>query len=341
MGSAESRMVSVAVVIPARNAGLLLVDCVAHVHRQSRNADEILIVIGPSTDTTRRVAEGLRGGVVRILENPAGDRASALNAALRATHSEILAMVDAQSLIAPDYLEQALAVLDRSSCDIAGGPMRPRGVSAVGRAFALALTSRFGIGDSQFHQASRAGPADSVYLGIYRKSVFERIGAYNPALLRTEDDDLNARAREAGFRIWLDPAIRSVYLCRNDLRSIWRQYLGYGYWKVALATVCPGALRPRHAVPAVFVLTIAAGAAVSVVAWPPTLPLLMAIYLSTAWSVAFRLPGQTQARLLFPVATAVMHLAYGCGTIAGVFSLPRLARRAREGALAAKAGRPR
>ena len=58
----------------------------------------------------------------------------------------------------------------------------------------------------------------------------------------------------------------------------------------------------------------------------------MAIYLAAGWTVAIRRPAPAEARLLFPVATALMHLGYGCGTISGVLALPWLARRAREGA---------
>src|SRR5688500_17335782 len=122
---------------------------------------------------------------------------------------------------------------------------------------AAALRSPFGVGDSQFHFAGAARDVDSVYLGVYRADVLRRVGRYNVALLRTEDDDLNTRIRMAGFRIRLDPAIRSAYRCRETLGAIWRQYFGYGYWKVALATIRSGALRARHAVPAAFVVGLA------------------------------------------------------------------------------------
>ena len=330
-------MVSTAVVIPVRNGAGQLHDCVASILRQTRPPDEILIAIAPSTDDSRRVAQEVAGQTTRVLDNPAGDRGSGLNIALASTEARTIAMVDAQSRLEPDYLERALAALDSVGVDVAGGPMRAVGRNPIGRALALALASPFGIGDSQFHFGSAAREADSVYLGVYRRRVFERIGRYNTALLRTEDDDLNARAREAGFRIWLDPSIRSTYLCRNDLPAIWRQYLGYGFWKVALGTVRAGALRPRHALPAAFVLGLAAAAVVSWLLWWPALPLVISIYLVAAWSASLAVAGPLSAKLLFPAVTLTMHVAYGVGTLAAVMVLPRLARRARDGARAAAA----
>ena len=328
-------MVKTAVVIPVRNGAAQLLDCVSSVLRQTSPPDEILIVVAPSTDGSRRVAQDLAEETIRVLDNPAGDRGSALNAALSATDGRTIAMVDAQSRLEPDYLDRALAALRSAGADVAGGPMRAVGQGPVGRAMALALASPFGIGDSQFHFGSAAREADSVYLGVYRRRVFERIGRYNTALLRTEDDDLNARAREAGFRIWLDPSIRSTYLCRNDLPAIWRQYLGYGFWKVALGTVRAGALRPRHALPAAFVLGLVAAAVISRLVWWPALPLVISTYLVAAWSASLAVAGPLSAKLLFPVVAMTMHLAYGLGTLAAVAVLPRLAQRAREGARAA------
>ena len=169
MESAARGVVSTVALIPARNAAGQLIDCVAAILRQSRPPDEIVIVVGPSTDDTRQVASGLAGQAIRVLDNPAGDRGSGLNIGLGATQAAIVAMVDAQSRLHPDYFECALGALDSSRADIVGGPMRPVGRTAVGRALALALTSPFGIGDSQFHFAREGREVDSVYLGVYRR----------------------------------------------------------------------------------------------------------------------------------------------------------------------------
>jgi glycosyltransferase involved in cell wall biosynthesis len=322
-----------AVIIPAREAANELADCLAAIDAQDLPPEEMWIVVAPSRDDTDAVAKRLADGRedVRVIDNPAGDRGSALNLAIGRATADVLAFVDAQARLAPDYLAAASRSLAASDAAVVGGPMRPEGRTTVGRALALALASPFGIGDSQFHFEGSARLVESVYLGVYRSAIFSAVGGYNPALRRTEDDDLNWRVRAAGMRIWMDPAIRSTYLCRNDLVAIWRQFYGYGFWKVALATLRPGAIRPRHLVPMVFVIGLTVAAAVSVVAWWPALPAVLAAYLVAAIPFAVAGGGSWSSRLLFPVVTCVMHVAYGVGSLGGILSWSRLRRMVRRG----------
>lgn len=328
---------TVAVVIPIRDGAHLLGHCMAAVSNQTRQPDEVLIVVGPSADQTREVAEELSGSRVRVIDNPEGDRASAINRALPLTGAHLIAMVDAQATLDPDYLEVAERVLADPTIGVAGGPMRPRGVGTIGRAMAAALCSPFGVGDSQFHFAGDARDVDSVYLGIYRRSAFERVGGYNTALLRTEDDDLNARIRGAGHRIRLDPRIRSTYRCRDSIPAIWRQYFEYGYWKVALAAIRRDAIQARHLTPLAFVAVLIIGTVIGLAGWGLPLLVVLGAWLAAATLAAVTAPADgIAARVLFPVITLTMHLAYGAGTLLGLVSFPRLRRIAMDGARTAE-----
>lgn len=325
-------MSSVALLLPARNAAGLLPECLAAVRAQRRQADEVWIVVGPSDDGTLEVARHLADERTHIILNQVGDRASGLNLALERTTMDVVAFVDAQSRLAPDYLDKALTVMRESGAAVVGGPMRPHGRTLVGQALAAALRSPFGVGNSQFHFDGSARDADSVYLGVYRRSAIRDVGLYNDALLRTEDDDLNARIRAAGHRIRLDPRIKSTYLCRTTIGETWDQFWGYGVWKVALATVRPGALRPRHFVPSLLVAAVGTAALAALWGRGWVLTLLTAVYASAAWIAAAKVPGvRPQARLLFPLVTLAMHLGYGMGVIRGLVGLRALARAARQG----------
>jgi glycosyltransferase involved in cell wall biosynthesis len=324
---------SVSVIIPVRDAEVLLPTCLEAVEAQTASPAAIIVVVAPSTDATQAAAAGAArtDSRIHLLSNPAGDRGSALNRALATIETDAVAMVDAQSVLAPDYLEQSLKALHATGADVVGGAMRPIGRTWVGRAMAVALTSPFGVGDSQFHFAGEARRVDSVYLGVYRTSVFARVGGYNPALLRTEDDDLNARILDSGGAIWLDPAIQSTYRCRESLGAIWRQYHGYGYWKVALATIRLSALRPRHLIPAAFAVALIGSAGVSALWWRPAFPILVGSYAVAAILATATARGPIRARLAMPLVAATMHLAYGTGTLRGLVRWPRLRRAALSG----------
>jgi glycosyltransferase involved in cell wall biosynthesis len=333
--------VTIAVVVPARNAAHLIGPCLDAISQQTRPAHEVLVLVGPSDDGTRDVAARHPLPGLRVVDNPAGDRASAINLAIEMIRSDVIAMVDAQATLDPDYLAVAIELLGDPSIAVVGGPMRPQGTTSIGQAMAAALQSPFGVGDSLFHFEGGARDADSVYLGVYRRSVFDRIGSYNVALLRTEDDDLNARVRAVGMRIRLDPRLGSTYRCRDSLGAVWRQYFGYGYWKVALGSIRSGALRARHLVPALFVVAVLIGLGAAVLgAWIPLVALGGTWLVASVVAAALAPARSAVARLLFPVVALTMHVAYGTGTLVALLALPRLRRRASEGARQAERRTP-
>jgi glycosyltransferase involved in cell wall biosynthesis len=315
----NGRVTRIDVIVPLRDAAALLPECLETIRAQTLPPGRIHLVVGPSRDTTLEVARSAWSRDPRILvsENPAGDRGSALNVALAALDpdTEAVAMVDAQSRLDPAYLERSAAVLEETGAAVVGGSMRPIGTSAMGEAIAAALTSPVGVGDSSFHFEGAARDVDSVYLGVYRRSILDKAGPYDPSLLRTEDDDMNARIRASGGRIRLDPSIRSTYIGRKTLGALFRQYHGYGYWKVALAAKRRDAIRLRHMVPAAFVLALVLAGGLSLLAWPPALPVLLVLYLAVLALVGLAtVKVGVASRLLFPPAVATMHLGYGIGT---------------------------
>jgi succinoglycan biosynthesis protein ExoA len=313
------------VIVPLRDAAAMLPGCLETINAQSAPPGRIHLVVGPSQDSTPAVARSARSRDPRVLvsENPAGDRGSALNVALELLdpETEAVAMVDAQSRLAPDYLERSAAVLDETGAAVVGGPMRPLGTTPLGQAIAAALRSRMGVGDSAFHFDGGAADVDSVYLGVYRRSVLDAVGRYAPDLLRTEDDDMNARIRAAGGRIRLDPTIRSTYIGRQTLGGLFRQFHGYGYWKVALAAKRPDAIRLRHLVPAAFIAVILIAAILSVTLWPPAFPAFVLLYLGVLLVVGLaKAEVPLVSRLLYPLAVATMHLGYGIGSWQAILS---------------------
>ncbi len=95
-------------------------------------------------------------------------------------------------------------------------------------------------------------------LASFRREVFERYGRFDESLLSNEDYEFNARLRQQGGRVWLDPRIRSTYFARPDLKALSKQYWRYGYWKWRMLRRYPKTLRWRQGLPPVFVLSMAA-----------------------------------------------------------------------------------
>jgi succinoglycan biosynthesis protein ExoA len=252
----------VSVVIPTRNEEQTIAGCLGAVLAQDYPAGcmEVLVVDGRSTDRTRAIVAELAAiaprSRVQLLDNPHRIASTALNIGIRAARGEIIARVDGHTILARDYLRRCVETLVVTGADNVGGLMRPQGHGYAGTCIALATRSRLGIGNSRFHYDERGGEAETVYLGCFRRSIFERVGLFDEGLVRNQDDELNDRIVAAGGRIWLSPHIRSTYVGRSSFRALWRQYYQYGYWKVRVLRRHPGARRLRHLAPAALVASL-------------------------------------------------------------------------------------
>jgi hypothetical protein len=181
------------------------------------------------------------------------------------------------------------------------------------------MGSRFGIG-SQFQFAREEVQVDTVYLGMWPRAVFDRVGMFDEELVRNQDDEFNYRIRKHGGRVILTPAMRSRYQNRQSWRKLARQFFEYGLWKARVLQKHPRQMSVRHFVPPAFDLAVLLGLILSP-AWGPALPLVagaVCAYAAVIGAVALghtRNPG-AWARLW--LAFAVIHHAWGVGFLAGM-----------------------
>ena len=312
----------VTVVLPTLNERSHITDCLDSLLAQDYPAiEEILVVDGGSDDGTRDLVAS-RGGAVRLVSNPRVTAAAAMNLGIAEASTDVIVRADAHTLYAPDFVSRCVEVLETSGADVVGGPMRPVGTTAFGRAVAAVTSSPVGVGPGRFHYADEAEDVDTVYLGTYRRDVVTEVGGYDEDELQwaAEDQELNYRLRLRGRRIRLDPSIRSQYFPRQSARALWKQYFNYGLCKASTLKKHRTLPSWRPLAPAAMV----AGAAVLGVTGVATRrPVLAsapaAAYVVGAGIVALRLadqPGVAPHRALG--ALSICHWAYGLGFWAGV-----------------------
>jgi hypothetical protein len=125
-----------------------------------------------------------------------------------------------------------------------------------------------------------------------------------------------------GVKILLAADIHSRYYSRSSLRSLWRQYYQYGYWKVRVMQKHPHQMRLRQFVPPLFVSTLL-GTALLAFFFPlgrVLLALVAGTYalLNLAASVWIaRKTGWPHLPIL-PIIFAILHLSYGTGFLVGL-----------------------
>ena len=317
--------------MPIRNEAAFLERSLGAVIEQDYPTDrlEMIVADGQSTDGTRNIVESLqaRHPGLRLIDNPEGLAATGLNHAIQAARGDIIVRVDGHTIVAPDYVRQCVAALLRTGADNVGGRMTAVGEGAVGRAVALATSSRFGVGGAAFHYLEREAWVDTVYLGAWPREVFGRIGLFDQSMMRNQDDELNYRLRAHGGKILLSPEVRSRYYNRATLQSLTRQYFLYGFWKVRVLQKHPKQIRPRQLVPPLFVLTLLLSLLAAL-----TIPLgkwlLLAVAgtygtLNASASLVTALRSSTRHLPLLPIVFAILHLAYGAGFLLGLIRFVR------------------
>lgn len=291
---------------------------------------QVVLAVGPSRDRTREVADALAAedGRITVVDNPTGHTPAALNAAIAASTSPIVARVDGHAMMPADYLRVAVETLDETGADNVGGIMAAEGETWWERAVAAAMTSKVGVGNARFHTGGEGGPADTVYLGVFRRSALDRVKGYDEAFLRAQDWEMNHRIRQSGGVVWFQPRMRVSYRPRRNVRALADQYFHYGRWRRVVARQHKGTMNLRYLAPPVAVLAILLGVVAGVFFWPALLVPASYAAAIVAASVPLGRGLGAKARMAIPVALATMHMSWGLGFLTSPPSLGAGARTA-------------
>jgi glycosyltransferase involved in cell wall biosynthesis len=288
---------------------------------------EVVIADGGSTDGTRALVEtrAAADDRVRIIENPSGETARGLNAALVAARGEYWVRVDGHSEIPPHYAELLVEHIRSGRAAAAGAIVRGAGHSRFGRAAAVALDSHFGIGDSHHHHATERRYVDHVTHGAYRIDLSRMIGGFDAALVRNQDYDFDYRYRLTGAEILLDPSVTFKRRVRETPLGLWRQFHEYGYWKSVVLRRHPRSLHLRWLVPPALVSSLVGGTLLGRTRRGRRVLLLTSAaygsFLGLATITLTRRNQPTRADQI-ALALATMHLSWGTGFLRGCLRRP-------------------
>lgn len=258
----------VSLIIPIKNEEGCINKCLSEISNQTYPSDktELLVVDGMSTDSTReRISRfGAESGCTnfRIIDNPKRQRASALNAGIMEAKGDIILRIDARTIIPPDYVEKCVETLEESGADNVGGVQRPK-VDALNPenltqfAIGIAMSHHFGVGNARFRTGRKSGFTDTVYLGCFRRELFEKAGLFDEeSAVISEDADMNYRIRQAGGKIYLNKDVVAYYYPRSSLKELWKLYFRYGGAKAGNLIKRGKLTAWRQYVPPFFLLTL-------------------------------------------------------------------------------------
>lgn len=304
--------------MPARNAAATIGAAIASILHQPA-VEEIVVAVGPSTDDTREVVAALSGGTpaLRVVDNPTGLIPQGLNLAGQASTGDVLVRVDAHSILPAGYVDTAIRVLRETGAANVGGLQRPVADGGFGAAVATAMASRAGSGGATYRIGAQAGPADTVFLGVFRRDALDQVGWYDERFQRNEDAELNLRLTQAGHLVWFTPALSVDYRPRSDLRLLAKQYFANGRWRRMTGQVHAGSLGMRQILPPAVAVGVL-GSVAAAVATHRTRPLLPAVaYGAALLAEGWRLTRRADQAAEVSAALATIHLSFGVGFLVG------------------------
>lgn len=307
--------------MPVLNEEHHLADAVQSVLDQNFDG-ELLLALGPSVDKTNEIAELLakQDNRVRLVPNPRGLTTVGMNLAIKEAKHDYIVRIDAHSEPQDDYIKHGVAILDEVGADLIGGVMAARGKTHFQKAVAYGYTSRIGLGGAKYHVGGEAGEAESAYLGIFRKSVLERVGGYDEGIIRGEDWELAQRIKATGGLVWFSPELRVTYWPRATWVGLAKQFFSTGVWRGDLTRKDIRGASLRYFLPP-FLLLAMITSVIFLLTGNILGGIIPGLYILAILSnMGATIPGGIAPQAWFlPIVIPTMHFSWGWGFIVGFF----------------------
>jgi succinoglycan biosynthesis protein ExoA len=327
MTDMASPQTTVTIAMPAYNEEHYIEACIASVQAQDypRELIEILVADGRSTDRTRDILARLAHADPRIklIDNPERLQAAGLGKMVKAAAGDVIVRMDVHCEYAPDYVRKCVETLEATGAENVGGAQRAKAKTFFQRALCAALASPLGVGGARYRSADAEGFVDTVFLGAFRRRVFESVGLWDPKAITNEDTELNQRILESGGKIYLSKDIVVHYYPRDSLQTLAKQYFKYGRGRARTLLKLGRFTNIRPALP-FFMVT----GGVAMLAVPPLWPLApaaFAAYTLATGAEAVRV-GRSVGTNAIPTVWSifpVLHVSHGMGFAAGLWQYLR------------------
>jgi glycosyltransferase involved in cell wall biosynthesis len=193
----------VSVIIPAYNCERFIGEAVASVRRQQYEPLEIIIVDDGSTDGTSSCVKSLGEDIRYVYQSNRGP-AAARNRGITMAGGEVIAFLDADDYWPANKLKIQLARMNRNpEIEVVLGRIRFTGI--------LTEADR----KIRFEGPDNTMININLGSGVFRRSVFDKVGLFDESLRHYEDHDWFLRAREKGVSIIILKDI-TLYYRRNE-----------------------------------------------------------------------------------------------------------------------------
>ena len=318
----------VSVIVGLLNEEKFLPRLIEDFKKQTYDHDEIELIFidGMSKDSSWKILEDFKNSNhdfydVVLLKNPKVILSAGMNVGIKAARGECILKVDCHSHITDNFIENNVKIIEEGE-DVCGGP-RPNIIENAdnfSKTLLLVEENMFGSGIADYRKKTTKKYVSSVFQGMYKKSIFDKIGLLDEKVGRVEDNELHYRIRKNGYKIRYSNDILSYQYTRPTLKRMLKQKYSNGYWIGKVSHIYPKAFSIFHFVPLAFVLAIIFSLCMISIT-SIFIVLLSSIYFLFTILITIMTIINNKFNitiLLMPIILFLIHVYYGVGTLVGL-----------------------
>ncbi len=219
----------VSVVIPAYNEAAGIAATIrSMVTSRYRGRIEVIVVDDGSSDGTAAIARSLRIPYVRVISQPNSGKPGALNRGIAGAHSDILILVDGDTIFQADTIGRLVAPLAAADVGAVSGNTKVgnrRGF--LGGWQHLEYVMGFNL-DRRLFDLIGAIPTVPGAIGAFRRAALTAAGGVSTDTL-AEDTDLTMALCRSPWRVVYAPDAIAWTEAPSSLRQLWRQRYRWSY----------------------------------------------------------------------------------------------------------------
>lgn len=230
----------VSVVVPVYNDPEGIRSTLDSLVGQSAPADryEVVVVDNGSTDETRAVVREYRESAVRVrllVEDEIQGSYAARNRGIRAATGPVIAFVDADMLVAPDWIESVARAMSDTDVEYLGCAVT---LFTAGDEGVAAKYNRLNdLHVERFVEELAFAPTCSL---VVRRSLLEELGGFDPRIRSGGDMEFGNRVAAAGRRLRYAPDLTVYHPTRTTLVALLGKARRVGRGKTQLRRHYPG-----------------------------------------------------------------------------------------------------
>jgi cellulose synthase/poly-beta-1,6-N-acetylglucosamine synthase-like glycosyltransferase/peptidoglycan/xylan/chitin deacetylase (PgdA/CDA1 family) len=235
----------VSVIVPAYNESANIAATVRSLLASDYPHLEVIVVDDGSTDGTADIVRAMRLRDVIVVEQPNAGKPAALNTGIRHARSDILVLVDGDTVFEPEAVGRLIQPLsDPDVGAVSGNTKVANRKGLLGRWQHIEYVIGFNL-DRRMFDIARCMPTVPGAIGAFRRETLRDVGGVSSQTL-AEDTDLTMAIIRAGWRVVYAPDAIAWTEAPASLRQLWRQRYRWCYgtmqamWKHRRSLAEPG-----------------------------------------------------------------------------------------------------